>query len=114
MNQSKTSVSNCRQSPRRTPKRGIRATGCVGPLATGPNVVLSLLDISKSGARLLVGVPLEEGQEVEVTLQGPGQTPPIKIPAVVVWSAAVEGGSCVGVFFWQWLSHIELRELAEA
>jgi hypothetical protein len=65
-----------------------------------PNLVRSLLDLSKSGARLLVAVPLEEGQEVALVLQEPSQPQPLTIPAVVVWSAAGEDGCCVGVFFW--------------
>ena len=48
----------------------------------------SLLDLSKSGARLLVPVPLQEGQEAALALQEPSQTQPLTIPAVVVWSAA--------------------------
>jgi hypothetical protein len=114
MNQHNPSVRNRRLSPRRKPKRSTTATGRLGALATGPNVVLSLLDLSKSGARLLVGAPLAEGQEVEVALQGQDQAQPLKLPAVVVWSeAAVGGGSCVGVFFWRWLHYTELRELTE-
>jgi hypothetical protein len=114
MNQSNPPVRNRRRSPRRTPKRSTRATGHLGALATGPNIVRSLLDLSKSGARLLVAVPLEEGQEMEVALQESSQAQPLKIPAVVVWSAADEGGCCVGVFFWQWLHDTQFRELTEA
>jgi hypothetical protein len=114
MNQSNPPVSNQRLSPRRTPKRGTRATGHPGALATGPNVVLSLLDLSKSGARLLVAEPLQEGQGVALTLQESSQAQPLTIPAVVVWSAPGEGGCCVGVFFWQWLHYTEFRALTEA
>ena len=107
-------VSNCRLSPRRPPKRGLRATGHLGTLTTGPNIVRSLLDLSKSGARLLVTVPLQEGQEVALAFQESSQTQPLTIPAVVVWSAVGEGGCCVGVFFWEWLRYTEFRALTEA
>jgi hypothetical protein len=114
MNQSNPPVRNRRRSPRRTPKRGTRATGHLGALATSPNIVRSLLDLSKSGARLLVAVPLEEGQGMEVALQESSQAQPLTIPAVVVWSAVGEGGCCVGVFFWQWLHYTQFRALTEA
>jgi hypothetical protein len=107
-------VSNRRLSPRRPPKRGTTATGHLGTAATGPNIVQSLLDLSKNGARLVVAVPLHEGQEVALALQDPSQAQPLIIPAVVVWSAPGEGGCCVGVFFWQWLHYTELRALTEA
>ena len=114
MNQSNPPVRNRRLSPRRTPKRGIRATGHLGALATGPDIVRSLLDLSKSGARLLVAVPLQEGQEVALALQEPSQAQPLTIPAVVVWSAPGAGGCWVGVFFWQWLHDTQFRALTEA
>ena len=79
-----------------------------------PDLVRSLLDLSRSGARLLVAVPLEEGQEVALALQEPSQPQPLTIPAVVVWSAAGEGGGWVGVFFWRWLHHTQFRALTEA
>jgi hypothetical protein len=114
MHQSNPPVSNRRLSPRRRPKRGTRATGHLGTLTTGPNIVRSLLDLSKSGARLLVAVPLQEGQELALVLQESSQTQPLTIPAVVVWSAAGEDGCCVGVFFWEWLQYTEFRALTEA
>jgi hypothetical protein len=114
MHQSKPPVRNRRLSPRQPPKRGTRASGHLGALATGPNIVRSLLDLSKSGARLLVAGPLEEEQEVAVALQESSQVQPLTTPAVVVWSAAGEGCCCVGVFFWQWLPYTQFRALTEA
>jgi hypothetical protein len=114
MHQFNPPVSNCRLSSRRPPKRGIRATGHLGTLTTGPNIVRSLLDLSKSGARLRVAVPLQEGQELALVLQESSQTQPLTIPAVVVWSATGEDGCWVGIFFWEWLPYTEFRALTEA
>jgi hypothetical protein len=104
---------NRRLSGRRPPKRSTKATGHKGALGLGPNVLLSVVDLSESGARLLVKVALEKGQEVEVNLQGQSHPRPIKVPAVVVWSTATAEGNCsVGVSFHRRLSYTELQELA--
>jgi hypothetical protein len=105
---------NRRLSPRRTPKRTTKARGHKGALGLGPNVVESLADLSDSGARLVVKVPLTQGQEVEVHLQGQSQARPIKVPAVVVWSVpATESTWTVGVQFQKRLSYTELQELSQ-
>jgi hypothetical protein len=104
---------NRRLSSRRPPKRSTRATGHKGALGLGPNLVLSVVDLSESGARLVVEVPLEKGQEVELNLQGQSHPRPVKLPAVVAWTAAVEGGNySVGVTFQRRLAYTDLQDLS--
>jgi hypothetical protein len=104
---------NRRLSPRRHPKRTTKATGHKGVLGLGPNVVLSVVDLCENGARLVVKVPLEKGQEVEVNLQGQSHARPLKLPAVVVWSVpTADGNYSVGVTFRRRLSYTELQDLS--
>ena len=104
---------NRRLSQRRPPKRSTKATGHKGPLGLGPNVVVSVVDLSESGARLVVKVPLEKGQEVEVNLQGQSQARPVKLPAVVVWVTPLPDSTySAGVAFQRRLSYPDLQDLA--
>jgi hypothetical protein len=104
---------NRRLAPRRPPKRTTKATGHKGPMGLGPNVVLSVLDLSENGARLVVKVLLEKGQEVEVNLQGQSQPRPLKLPAVVVWATPLPDGTySVGVTFQRRLSYTDLQDLS--
>jgi hypothetical protein len=70
------------------------------PILVGPNLALSILDISADGIRLLVKTPLEKGQPIEVDLEGIGYCRPIKLAAEVVWAlATADGNWCVGAKF---------------
>jgi hypothetical protein len=85
--------------------------GCIG---TGPDLALSVLDVSASGIRLLVNAPLSPGEAVEVNLgwSAGGRVP--RHPARVAWSApAARGAWCVGVRFREPLSCFDLMGLAE-
>jgi len=82
--------------------------------AFGPDLAVSLLDISRTGARLAVTAPLERGQEVEVTLGGGGQRP-VRLTARVVWSApAADGSHCVGLKFQKSLGYDYLFSVASS
>jgi hypothetical protein len=71
------------------------------------------LDISETGARLLVKEPLQTGQEVEVCLAGPAGFREIKALARVVWSlATADGAFCVGVQFEKRLPYATLQDLS--
>jgi hypothetical protein len=112
MSQSNPPQKNRRLFARRPPKRTTKASGHKGALGLGPNVVVSVVDLSETGARLVVKVPLEPRQEVEVELQGQSHPRPLKFPAKVVWSAgAGEGTYTVGVVFERRLSYTELQDL---
>src|SRR5256885_2178544 len=57
-NPERTVRKNRRANPRRAPKGSTRVTCRRGSLGLGPNLALSLLDVSETGARLLVKEPL--------------------------------------------------------
>jgi hypothetical protein len=59
----------------------------------GPDLAVSHLDISETGARLVLSAGLATGREVEVELTAPGLAEPLTRLARVVWSAPTAGGS---------------------
>ena len=61
-----------RTFPRRKPRGGTRVVCRKGALGLGPNMALSLLNLSEWGVCLLVGEWLTRGQEVGVVLSAPG------------------------------------------
>jgi hypothetical protein len=66
----------------------------------GPDVAVSILDISEDGIRLIVKAPLEIGQKIEVDLEGIGYCRPLKLNAEVIWSlATADGNWCIGAKF---------------
>jgi len=64
------------------------------PLARG-----DLVNMSRSGARLDLGVPLEEGRRVSLAVSVPGQMRPFRLEAEVLWQRAVPTGFAHGVRF---------------
>ena len=61
-----------RNSRRRKPRASVRAYLRLGGLDIGPDLALSLLDLSEGGAGLLVKQAIEVGKEVSVGLEGQG------------------------------------------
>mgnify|MGYP001206771596 CR=1 FL=1 len=104
---------NHRRTRRRRPKGHSKVACYKGPFGLGPNLALSMLDVSEAGIRLLVKSRLEVGQAIEVQLQGLGHTRPVKILAEVVWAvAAADGGYCIGARFDRSLGYPDLQALA--
>src|SRR5205807_5017007 len=52
---------NHRRTRRRRPKNHTKVTCHKGPFGLGPNVAVSMLDVSEAGIRLVVKVPLDRG-----------------------------------------------------
>ncbi len=61
-----------RGSPRRLPRVSVRAYLRLGGLDLGPDLALSRIDLSESGAGLVVKHAVEVGKEVSVGLDGAG------------------------------------------
>ena len=89
-----------RLSPRR-PARGVLKAVCrQGALEPGPNLALTVLDLSETGARLVVKESLEPGRKVYINLEGAEDARPILRGGDVVWSLpTADGAYCVGVHF---------------
>ena len=104
---------NRRVARRRTPKGNIQVECYMNALGLGPNVALSLFDVSEAGARVTVKVPLAPRQEIEVSLSGIGHRRPVKNRADVIWcNPTTEGTFQAGLKFQRYLVHQDLLELA--
>ena len=83
-------------------------------MGLGPNLAQALLDLAEGGVRLLAGTALKTGQEVEVSLTGPGVTRDVKRLGDVVWCVqAADGSHCVGIRFARRLDYATLRDLSQ-
>jgi hypothetical protein len=103
---------NRRLSPRRSAKSGTKVECRKGTMGLGPNLAVGLLDVSESGARLLLKVALEPNQEVELVLLAVGQVREVKMPGRIVWCvAAADGRYCVGVQLQKRLGYSCLQDL---
>jgi hypothetical protein len=91
--------SNRRASIRNKPRR-VRCRCHQGTLGLGPNLALSLLELSQTGASLLVKTALEPNQPVELELDGACYPKTVRVEARVVRSApAPDGAYHVGLRF---------------
>lgn len=74
-----------RRINRRTVNKGTAVTCRKGVLGLGPDLAIRILDMSESGARLVVGVELVKGDEIELSLTPLGMNKPKVLMAVVEW-----------------------------
>jgi hypothetical protein len=103
---------NRRAFPRRSPKRKAKICCYKGALDLGPNLAISLLDISESGVRLTLKSGLEPGQEVNLTLESVAHIRPLKSKGKIIWCVAAQDGSfCVGVRLDKYLPYQEIARL---
>jgi hypothetical protein len=104
-----------RTSPRRKPKGGTRVICRKGVLGLGPNVALSLLDLSEWGVCLLVGESLTKGQEVEVVLSAPRCPRDVCRLGDIVWSFADrDGTSRIGIRLRKRIEYTQLQDLGRS
>ncbi len=98
---------------RRSPKGNVQVECYMNALGLGPNVALSLFDVSQAGARVTVKAPLTPRQQIEIGLSGVGHRRPVKNRADVVWCNPSAGGTFqAGLKFQRYLLHRDLLELA--
>jgi hypothetical protein len=100
-----------RRASRRAPLRGTVRLECrKGSLGLGPNLVVTPLDISETGVRLILNLSLKRGQEVEVLLIGGGYSRPLKKIGTVIWSVPAENdGHVTGIRFDGYVPFAELH-----
>jgi hypothetical protein len=89
----------------------VRAECRRGSLGLGPNLLLRPLDLSETGARLVLRDALSKGQEVEL-LFAAGGARPVKRLAHVIWSLPAEGGHVVGLRFSSCVGYPDVQALA--
>ena len=104
---------NRRASRRRPPKGSTKVRCYRGPMGLGANVAVAALDVSETGAALVVNTAFQPGDELEVNLEGVVHRRPIKKMAVVVWCVPTdEGRFAIGVKFQGPLPYADLNDLA--
>jgi PilZ domain len=109
MSELSSDVKNRRHSLRRQPKVRVKMICRKGSHDFGANIAVALLDVSESGARLVVREELPAQQEVSISLEGPNHRRPVVRQGKVVWSVpAAESGHCVGVNFEKYLDYKDL------
>ena len=112
MNQTSTDLANRRVERRRRPRTGVRVTCLKGVLGLGTNLAVAVLDASETGIRILARAPLEKGQEIEISVVGPGRGRPHVHAADVVWCVpAADNNYCVGAHFHERLSYANLHDI---
>lgn len=105
--------SNRRRSRRSKARTTVKIQCRKGALGLGPNVALSVLDLSDSGVRLMIKQPLDLMSEVEVLIDGYGMKDSIKRLGNVRWLINAEGGQyCVGIEFQKSLSYRDWLNMA--
>jgi hypothetical protein len=106
------SARNRRLDRRRMPRGRIQVACLKGTLGLGRNVARQLLDLSETGARLIVVSQLQFGQEVELTVQSRGHGRLIKRAAAVMWCAPIQDGEWqVGIRFQKRFEYADLLQL---
>ena len=102
---------NRRVAPRRNARGRVECRP--GSAGQGSNVAKSLLDISETGARLLLRQSIEPGRRVELRLHGWGHVSPLAVVAQVIWcEPAKDGMFRIGVRFEQHLSYHDFKLLS--
>jgi PilZ domain len=104
---------NRRRCRRRAPRSRVRVTCRRGGLDLGPNLALSVQDLSEAGVRLVVKEPLEPGREVSIGLEGQSHSRPILRGGVVIWCLdRPDGAYWIGVRFEKELPYTLVLELS--
>jgi hypothetical protein len=107
------------QTERRAWGRGAAAPGCQvicrkGLLDLGIDYALGLVDVSATGARLLVSEPLARWEVLSLAFLGPNPRRPLKRTGTVRWCASTgQGAHCVGVALDRRLADYDLRLLTK-
>jgi PilZ domain len=108
----KSDPKNYRANPRYPARGCVRATCRQGTLGAGDNLALFLVNLSVTGARLVVRESIAPGREVEVTLWTPGWSSVRRLAGRVVWTSPGMGGvRTIGIHFDEHLSDADLQVL---
>jgi hypothetical protein len=83
-----------RTEPRCQPEVAVCVTCLTSPPDPDPDLGIALLEVSRSGVRLLLRRALELGEAVTITLRVP-LVPPIRRRGIVRWSSETEDGRWV-------------------
>jgi len=103
-----------RLSRRRLPKGRVKLSLQLGVTGCAPNLSLSLLNLSETGACMAVKQAVEPGREVTAELEAQAFVRPVVCAGNVAWCKPAEGGAfMVGITFRQRLPYYLYRELTQ-
>jgi PilZ domain len=109
------SSGNRRASRRRPPKSSSKIYCYRGPMGLGANLAVSVLDVSETGANLVVKAPFRRGEEMELNLEGIVHRRPIRKTATVVWCVATDKDRwVVGIKFQGVVRYADLTDLTRS
>jgi hypothetical protein len=104
---------NRRRSQRRRPRNSVKIECRLGAYGLGPNLASIALDVSDTGARLIIRDAVEPESEVEIIISAYGIRRPIKRLANVRWQVELaEGGFCIGTEFQKRIEYRVWQNLA--
>jgi hypothetical protein len=104
---------NRRKSQRRRLRGSVKVECRKGSYGMGPNLASTTLDLSDTGARLIVTQALDILGEVEILIGGYGLRKPIKRLAYIRWQVKLEDGQyCVGAEFQKRLAYRDWQNFA--
>src|SRR5436309_1737335 len=107
------SKANRRKSPRRRPRTSVKIECRKGSYGLGPNLGAAVLDVSDTGARLIVLEGFNLAAEVELQIMSYGINKPIKRLAVIRWQVTLaDGRFCIGAEFLKRLDYRDWQNLA--
>jgi hypothetical protein len=102
-----------RRLSRRRPPRGKTLLICQkGLMGLGPNLAVTIIDMSETGLRVALSVELPRRQEVSLVIEGVGMPKAIKRHGTVIWTAAnTDGTFTTGIQFQKRLGYVEFLGL---
>ena len=104
---------NRRRSRRAKVRTTVKLQCRTGSYGLGPNLASTVLDISDTGARLIITQPLELLAEVEIIIDGYAMKELIKRLGNIRWQVKLESGQfCVGVEFQKSLAYRDWQIIA--
>jgi hypothetical protein len=83
-----------------------------GSHGLGPDLIRAAIDLSQTGACLLLKAVLDPGQEVELIVHGHGLPRPLRRLGRVVWSVPTDEGCRVGIHFGTPLPYADMQSIA--
>lgn len=112
-NLAETKRSNRRVAPRSKPRGYVKLECRKGSFGFGANLATVLMDVSETGARIVINQELPAKQEVEIMFTGYGMSRTVKRLANLRWQLKLEDGKfCIGVEFDKRLEYRDLQTLA--
>lgn len=104
-----TKLRNRRSTIRKSPRSSVRVECRRGAYGFGSNIAARLLDISQSGARILLKEMIDLGKEVELGFSAYGLSGRLKVCGNIVWVVPMEDGTCaVGIAFQKRLAYSDV------